>query len=358
MQNMKLFVALLFTFCFSLPVLGQGILRVAATPNPNLFPLLVAMKDDPSLPVEIVPIGDGSQIDKVFASGNADALLSMTYTAAEKVISGKVPDLRLVYVGLWKGFSEITYRKDHIQNLKDLGGKGLIVAGPTGGGKNGGPDFIFRAALKRSGMTVSDVKVCYMPVMDAVQLLKNNLPLNENSHCDPTFDFPASGISLVEPASAGMIMQGLMPFSVAKSMERSIDFQYLFTDYMAWPKDQLPHGGLSVLGKVLDDPIQEATVATVLAAYKKAVDKINNANIIQALIISKTISEGITHYYRQYKLKLPAQVIMASIVGKKLIFRANAAASIQTDLNKFLTEVDGASPPQNFYALQLFASTN
>lgn len=355
---MKLFPVLLLSCCFSLPVFSQERLRVAATPNPNLFPLLVALKDDPTLPVEIVPVGNGSEIDKAFAGGKADALLSMTYTAAEKVISGEIPDLRLVYVGLWKGFSEVTYRKDHIQSFRDLRGKGLIVAGPTGGGKNGGPDLIFQAALKRSGMTVVDFKVCYMSVMDAAKLLKKRAMLNTNPHCDLSFDFPAAGISLVEPASAGMIMQSLMPFSTAKSMERSIDFQDLFTDYTAWPTDQLPHGGLSVTGAVLDDPARERVVATVLSAYKKSVDKINNANRFQARNISKTISEGIARYYKKYKLDLPAPVIRVSIVRKKLIFRAHAAASIQPDLNRFLTEVVGAAPPPHFYALKLFADSN
>jgi hypothetical protein len=352
MQDMKKFSVLLLVFCFSLPVFGQDKLRVAATPNPNLFPLLVAMADDPSLPVEIVPIADGADIDTVFANGKADALLSMTYTAAKKVISGKVPDLRLVYVGLWKGFSEVTYRNDHIKNFSDLRGKGLIVAGPTGGGKNGGPDLIFQAALKRSGMTSADMKICYLPVMDAVKLLKDSALLNTNSHCDPSFDFPASGISLVEPAATGMIMQGMMPLSVAKSMERSIEFQPLFSDYTAWPKDELPHGGMSVLGKELDDPAQAKLVATVLSAYKKSAEKISKARRFRLLSISETISKGITRYYKQYKLELPTPVIMASLMRDQLQFRADATPSMQADLNRFLTEVVGTSPSSHFYALQ------
>lgn len=349
---MKLLSVLLLACCVSWPVLGQEKLRVASTPNPNLFPLLVAMEDDLSLPVEIVPIADGADIDAVFANGKADALLSMTYTAAKKVISGKVPDLRLVYVGLWKGFSEVTYRKDHIKTFSDLRGKGVIVAGPTGGGKNGGPDLIFQAALKRRGMTVADMNICYLPVMDAVKLLKERALLNTDSHCDPSFDFPASGISLVEPAATGMIMQGMMPLSVAENMERSIEYQPLFAGYTAWPKDQLPHGGVSVLGKVLDDPAQAKLVATVLAAYKKSAEKISNARRFQALSISRTISRGISRYYQQYKLELPAPVIMASIVREKLIFRGDATASMQDDLNRFLTEVVGTSPAPQFYALQ------
>ncbi len=349
MKRLLIFLIVLGT---SLPVWGQEKLRVAATPNPNIFPLLVAMKDDPSLPVEIVPIADGSAINAVFASGKADALLAMTYTAAKKVVSGKVPDLRLVYVGLWKGFSEVTFRKDHVKNFADLRGKGLIVAGPTGGGKNGGPDLIFQAALKHSGMSLADVKVCYLPVMSAVKLLKTRAPLNSNSKCNPGFNLPASGISLVEPAATGMIIEGLMPFSAAHNMERSIEFQPLFTGFSAWPRDELPHGGLAVLGTVLNDPVKAKLVAQVLSAYKKAIIKIDHAHAFRALAVSRTISKGITRYFGQYKLKLPAAVIMTSLVRKKLLFRADATPGIQGDLNRFLTDVIGASPPADFYALQ------
>ncbi len=205
-------VLLAFLSIFSQAV-AQDKLRIVATPNPNVFPLLVALAEDPTLPVEIVPVAGGPDMDSLFSSGHADGLLAMTYTIAEKVTSKKIPDLRLRYVGLWKGFNEVTYQQDHISNFGDLRGKGLIVAGPAGGGKNGGPDMIFQAALKRSGMSLSDVKVCYLPVMQAVKLLKSRAALNSNAQCDASMAMPASGISLVEPATTGLVMQGMMPLS-------------------------------------------------------------------------------------------------------------------------------------------------
>lgn len=341
------FILCVMLFCDS--AFAQDKLRIAATPNPNVFPLLLAMAQDSDLPVEIVPVADGAGIDAAFSRGQADALLAMTYTMAMKVTSGKIPDLHLVYVGLWKGFSEVTYQEDYIRNFEDLRGKGLIVAGPAGGGKNGGPDLLFQAALRRSGLKVSDVNVCYMPVMDAVRLLKKRKPLNSNSHCDASFTMPASGISLVEPATTGLVMQSMMG---VQSMERGISFQSLFTGYSAWPQDQLPHGGLSVLGAILDNPEKAQLVKKVLDAYKHSVDEINAARGIRAMQIARTISVGIKHYFQAYKLELPAPVVGMAIVRGNLVFRADASSAIQGDLNRFLTEVIGIEPPKSFYDLR------
>ena len=57
-------------FClvlFCTHALAQDKLRIAATPNPNIFPLLVALAEDPTLPVEIVPVANGADIDAAFS---------------------------------------------------------------------------------------------------------------------------------------------------------------------------------------------------------------------------------------------------------------------------------------------------
>lgn len=339
-------------FCLALfctHAVAQDKLRIAATPNPNIFPLLVALAEDPALPVEIVPVANGADIDAAFSDGKADALLAMTYTIADKVTAKKVPDLRLVFVGLWKGFSEVTYEQDHVKSFGDLQGKGLIVSGPAGGGKNGGPDLIFQAALKRSGMKMSDVHVCYLPVMEAVKQLNSHKPLNSNPQCDPALTMPASGISLVEPATTGIVMQGMMHM---QGMERGFSFQPLFTGYTAWPEDQLPHGGFAVLGRVLDDPEKKLVFDQVLAAYKKSATEINQARAFRAMRIAREISSGIKQYFQPYKLELPAPVVRIAMMQGNLLFRADAPDTIQDDLNRFLTEVVGTAPPKNFYALQ------
>lgn len=350
--KVKCLFVLSFALAISIPAFGQDKLRILASPNPNIFPLLVALADDPTLPVEIIPIANTAEIGVALEDEEADGLLSMTYTAAQKVTSGNVPDLRLVYVGLWKGFSEVTYKDEHIKSLGDLRGKGVIVAGPTGGGKDGAPDMIFQAALKRAGMTAADLNICYLPVMEAAKLLKAHAPLNSNPKCNAAFSFPASGISLVEPAASGMIMQGMMSFSSVSGMERGVEFQPLFSGFTAWPADQLPHGGLSVMGRVLADPVQATNLARVLAAYKAAVDKMNHARGFGLIGVSGDISEGIAHYFQKYQLDLPKMVVMAALRNGQLVFRSDVNASVQGDLNRFLTEVVGKSPPEKFYSLQ------
>jgi hypothetical protein len=341
------YIAVICLVMFCNMALAEEKLRIAATPNPNIFPLLVALAENPSLPVEIVPLANGADIDAAFSDGKADALLAMTYTIADKVTSEKVPDLRLVFVGLWKGFSEVTYSKDHIKQFGDLRGKGLIVSGPAGGGKNGGPDLIFQAALKRSGLNPSDVHLCYLPVMEAVKLIDSHAPLNSNPQCDPSLAMPASGISLVEPATTGLVMQGMM-----QGLERGISFQPLFTGYTAWPEDQLPHGGLAVLQSVLNDPGKKQAYDQVLAAYKKSAAEISSARAFKAMRIAHEIRSGIGRYFKPYKLELPAPVVRIAMMRGNLLFRSDAPPSIQGDLNRFLTEVVGKAPPGNFYALQ------
>lgn len=326
-------------------------LRVVSTPNPNVFPLLLALARQPSLPVALVPIADGAQIDSSFSAGQGDALLAMTYTMAKKVTTGKVPDLQLLRVSLWRGFSELALSSASVTNFSQLLGKGLLVSGPTSGGKGGGPDLIFQAALRRAGYAFADFKVCYLPVMQAAPMLAEQQKMNSNPACDPSFDFAPVAISLVEPAATGMVMQTLMPTSSgAALLERAIDFQTLFTGYSAWPASQLPHGGLAVLGVVLDDPARQTTVHSVLQAYDAAVAEIAAATPAQRMQIAQIISAGITQYYGNLGLELPAPVIAAALSNKELVLRGDLKlASVQSDLNRFLTEVVGSAPPATFY---------
>lgn len=327
-------------------------LKVVATPNPNVFPLLVALARDAKLPATLVPIGDGAEIDAKFASGEAEALLSMTYTAAKKVIAGKTPGLQLHQAFFWRGFTEMTPQADNVTSFQQLVGKGLLVTGPTAGGKNGGPDLIFQAAIKRAGYTVADFKICYLPVLEAAPMIAQQQLMNSNAACDPSFNFPPSGISLVEPAATGLAFQTTIPMSGTQRIVKSIDFQALFTGYTAWPSNQLPHGGFSVLQAVADNAMRTATVDAVLKAYAAGANEIAAAkgNPAATNEIATVISNGIKTYYGQYGLDLPAQVIGLAITQGELVFRTDLKnAALQNDLNGFLTEVVGSAPPASFY---------
>lgn len=93
--------------------------------------------------------------------------------------------------------------------------------------------------------------------------------------CDPSFNFAPRVISLVEPAATGLVLQTLMqPVAGSVPLERAIDVQTLFTGFTAWPAAQLPHGGLAVLGSVLNDPTRQSALSPVLTAYDAAVREI------------------------------------------------------------------------------------
>lgn len=332
-------------------------LRIVATPNPNVFPLLLAMARQPSLPVTLVPIADGAQIDTAFAAGQGDALLAMTYTTAKKVITGKVPDLQLLRVNLWRGFSELAVSGAAVTNFSQLVGKGLLVSGPTSGGKGGGPDLIFQAAIKRAGYKVADFKVCYLPVMKAAPMMAGQLNMNSQPDCDPSFNFAPSAISLVEPAATGLVLQTLMqPVAGSVALERAIDVQTLFTGFTAWPPAQLPHGGLAVLGSVLNDPARQSALSPVLTAYDAAVREIAAASTLRARgEVAQIISAGIAKYYGNLGLELPAPVIAAALMNNELVMRGDLGlVAVQADLHRFLTEVVGSAPPASFYRTQGF----
>lgn len=331
-------------------------IRVVSTPNPNVFALLLAIARQPALPVTLVPIGDGAQIDSSFAAGQGDALLAMTYTMAKKVNTGKVTDLQLLRVNLWRGFSELALSSAAVTDFSQLIGKGLLVSGPTSGGKGGGPDLIFQAALRRAGRSIADFKICYLPVMQAAPMLAGQQKMNSNPACDPSFDFAPTAISLVEPAATGIVMQTLLPTSSgAAPLQRAIDFQALFTGYSAWPATQLPHGGLAVLGSVLGDPARQAALRSLLSAYDAAVAEIAAASPVQGMQIAQIVSAGITKYYGNLGLELPAPVIAAALASKELVIRGDLGlAAVQPELDRFLTEVVGAAPPAAFYRTQGF----
>lgn len=331
-------------------------IKMTGTPNPNVFPLLLAMARNPQLPVNLIPVADGAGIDTAFATGGAEALLSMTYTAAQKSVSGKIPSLQLVSVNLWRGFSEVSPTALGITSFTQLIGKGIIVSGPTSGGKGGGPDLIFQAAIKRAGFLPTQFNICYLPVMEGAAMIAQQTLMSSNPKCPATFTMPASAISLVEPAATGLVMQTLMPTTTGAAaptpLARAIDVQSLFTGFTAWPATQLPHGGMSVLKAVSDDPARAAALTQVRTAYSAAVDEINLAktNPMKLQQIATIISGGITTYYGQYGLNLPAPAISAAVLQNELVFRSDlTVAATQVNLSAFLNEVTNASVPVTFY---------
>ena len=327
-------------------------LRVVATPNPNVFPLLLALAQDPNLPVSLVPVASGGDIVNTFNSGHGDALLSMTYTAAQDVVTGQIPQLQLVDVDFWSGFWMLAPKSAGITQFSQLAGKGVLVSGPTSGGKGGGPDLIFQAAARRAGLSASSFDLCYLPVMQAVPMILQQQAMNSNTACASGEAMAPTAISLVDPAATGLVMQSTTSTSISGPMVKAISFQTLFTGYTAWPQTQLPHGGVSILSTVLNDSSRQQEVQAVLAAYRAAADAIMAAKGHPAAMsqITNSISSGITTYYGQYGLSLPAPVIAAALTSGDLVYRTDLSlSSVQADLSAFLAEVVGATPPASFF---------
>jgi hypothetical protein len=325
-------------------------LRVVSTPNPNVFPLLLALARNPELPVKLVPVGTGDEVVNAFSTDQGDALLSMTYAAAQDVVTGKIPQLQLVDVYFWGEFWLVAPKSAKITQFSQLVNQGVLISGPTAGGKGGAPDLIFQAAAKRAGLTLDDFHLCYLPVMQAAPLLIKQQAMNSNPACNTGFSMAPMAISMVEPASTGLVMQSKMSFS--GTVVKAINIQNLFTDYTAWPQSQLPHGGVSVVSNVLNDPSRTQEVKTVLAAYRAAADTIMAAkgHPWAMMRVARTISAGIKTYYAQYQIDLPAPVIAMSLRSDDLVFRTDLSMSVmQPDLSQFLTEVVGKPVPSSFF---------
>ena len=327
-------------------------LRIVSTPNPSVFPLLLAMAQNPNLPVSLVPVATGSDIVASFSAGKGDGLLSMTYTAAQDVANGSIPNLQLVSVNYWSGFWMLAPKSANITNFSQLTGEGVLVAGPTSGGKGGGPDLIFQAAAKRAGYGAANFNVCYLPVMEAAQMILQQQPMSSNPACNASFTQPPTAISLVEPSATGLVMDSVMSGGASGPIVKVIDYQNLFTGYTAWPQNQLPHGGVSFLSTVLNDPARQQNVKTLLTAYRAAADAIMAAkgNPLAMSQIANTLSTGIATYYGQYNLSIPASVISAALMSGDFVYRTDLTLpAIQTDLAAFLSELVGAAPPASFY---------
>lgn len=299
-----------------------------STPNPNIFPLLLALADNPSLKVKIIPVAEGSDLTSKLSSGEADGMTSMSYIAAKQVTTGKVPDLQLFSVTYWSGFYEIADKS--INNFNDLKGKHLIISGPVGNGKNGGPDIIFQAAMKRLGINpTTDFQLEYLPLADGTAKISNN---------------QADAILLAEPAGTGLVLFNLMN---QNKFKKAINLQAVFTGFTGWPLGQMPVGGLSFKSSILSNAAKKATFDLVKKAYDLKAAQIMNASLTDA----KTIADKFNLLYASMLPQpIPAAIIVSAIKQGTLIFNNDKSVqTIKTELDMWVKELLGSSPGDTFY---------
>jgi hypothetical protein len=192
-----------------------------------------------------------------------------------------------------------------------------------------------------------DFRVYYLTVADAAPVLIGGQPLADGD-ADPSNDMPARASFMVEPAASGFVLNGMQQ---AAPLSRSVDIQSLFNGYTAWPLGQLPLGGLSIRRAVLNDPQRAQEVERLHRAYNQAANDLMSAKPMELRSMAQAISDGITQYYGEFGLAMPAAVMIAALTTGELSYRTDLdIQTIQADLIGFHQEVLGLTPPLSFYA--------
>ncbi|WP_298744917.1 hypothetical protein [uncultured Brevundimonas sp.] len=248
--------------CAGMPAADPGSapgLGIATAPNPHVFPLILAMSLDPSLPVRLLPIAESRDADALFAAGQADGMLAMTYVAAGKRLSGAVPDLRLHTLTTWRGFFLVAAAG--VRGFQDLKGRTTIVSGPVGSGRGGGGDLIFQAAARRQGVDpVNELQVEYLPIRSGMERMMSGR---------------AAAITVPSPGSTGLVARSRAPMTAGPAAPfTALDLQTIFSGFPAFPANQLPLGGLHVSDTVLGAPEKRRQLDAVVRAYHDAAERL------------------------------------------------------------------------------------
>lgn len=318
--------------------------NIAATPNPHAFPLVLAMSLDPLLPVKLLAVAESREFDGLLASGQADAMLAMTYIAAQKRLSGTVADLRLHTITTWRGFFQVAI--PDIRSLRDLKGRTTIVSGPVGPGRGGGGDLIFQAAARRQGLDPSrDMHVEYLPVAQgAMRVLAGQ----------------AAAITIPSPGSTGLVMRSRMgrpagmagqgaadkPTAGGPPMLSAIDLQEVFSGFHSFPDKQLPLGGFHATERALANRDKRRTLDRVTRAYGEAAEKLMS----QPDRYAPMVASAYPGFFGHIGAGNPSGPILArSLRAGDLVYR-NARPTIagRKDLAAWLEEIVGKPIPAGF----------
>lgn len=328
------------------PDVAVDAIGVVTTPNPHVFPFLLAIILEPDLPVRLLPIAEAADADSRFAAGDADAMLAMTYMGARKRMSGAIPGLRLHSVTTWRGFFEVA--GEGVKSFADLRGKTVVVSGPLGSGRGGGGDVIFQAAARRQGVDPSrDLAVEYLPASQGVERVASG---------------QAAGITLPSPGNTGLVMRariaqnpvgGPMMRMLGRAgpsvpLASSIDFQRIFSGFKSFPAGQLPIGGLHVSERALDREDKRAKLDRIARAYRRAADRLAADPSRHAGAIVEAF-EG--HFTALGSAAPPAKLISRSIEAGDLVYRGDIPVdAVREDLSAWLGELVGRKVVPDFLA--------
>lgn len=298
-------------------------LVVVSPPNPNVFPVFLMMKDNPELNITLKPVNGGSDVPPEFQSGEADITTIYSYIMANHVVSGKIPDLQLSAVTLWDDFYMVS--SPEITSFADLVGKTVLVTGPSGTGENGAPDKILQAAILRTGHQLSDFTIRYELIETAMNEVVSG---------------SADALLLAEPAATGFIIRSLAEQGV--TLAKSISLQDVLDGYTLWENGKLPLGGVATL-KQYGSQAKTEEVDKFVKAYEIAANRI----MMDKQYASGVISEGLMSYYNQ---EFPSPLIFRALTNGTLEFGSVSSVSdILPELDDFISELIGQSPPADFY---------
>lgn len=320
---------------------------VVSAPNPHVFPLLLALARDPDLPARLLPIAESRDADALLQSGEASAMLAMSYIAAKKRLSGAVPDLMLYSLNFWRGFFQVA--GEDVRAFSDLRGKRVIVSGPVGNGRGGGGDIIFQAAARRAGLDpAADFEVVYLPVAEGGAAVARG---------------EAAAITIPSPGSTGMVMRAELarrPMMAAMARLRGvevhesvplaahIDIQRVFAGFATFPDGQLPLGGMAVTERALADTSLRAKLERVRSAYAEASILLTQAPGAHA----EEVAALFQHYYAPLGAGgPPAMLLERSIASGELVYRGDLGpGEVRQDLLAWLAELNGQAPDPGFIA--------
>lgn len=308
---------------------------VVSPPNPHIFPLVLAMAEDASLPFTLYPVAGGSGVGPLFDDGSADAVFVFSYIGARLRANGSVPDLQLLFPFTWRGFFQIA--DSSVTSFADLIGATVLVAGPVGTSENGGGDIIFRAGAARQGVDPdTDMTVQYVAGISAASEI--------------LFAGDADALGAPAPASTGLVLYSM---TQGGSLAPAIDYQELFNgpdaipDYPSIPENQMPLGGLHASAASLETPGKRAALELLIEVYADAAARL----IADPTSHAPLTAEAFADVYVDTGAPVPpAPTITAAIVNGALLYRSDIAlAQVKDDLDLWITELLGAAPDADFY---------
>lgn len=322
---MKKFFVISILLLFSVGIYAQDdseplTIRVVSPPNPNAFPLFVAMDaaQETNLNIEFLPVPGVAEVADALHGGQADVALFFSAAGAKLYNGERLPNIRLWDVNIWNGVYLVT--APDVESLADLQGKTILASF-----QGGAPDLLMRAVMTAQGFDPdTDFDIQYMPATQARQLLIAGR---------------GDAALLPEPAASQTIARAQQDDRTLSTLDLQADFES-----ETWDAGFAPLGGVFVLQSTLDDPERRPAFDAFVALYEDASDRMND----EAETVAPLVSAGFDEYFGA---DIPAPMIATILESGSLTFESRAVSDLRPDLDDFLAQIVGKAPDEPFYAV-------